>query len=269
LILDFLSFYLKAKTVYKVPSPFLYHFFTEVLDDDRDFYVFSDLQLLRQRLSKDKRRLLIEDLGAGSRKTKTKNPKLKDILANAVSPQWQLEWLFKICETYQPKYILELGSSLGLSTIALGSANQSAKLISIEGSEALHEIAQLNINEFGLKNCELRCGSFDQVLPEALSALGRVDLAFLDGNHKKTPTVQYFEQILPYCHDQTILILDDIYWSEEMKEAWKLLQSRSEVSLSIDLFYFGLLFFSPDFKEKMHEQLIPKKWKPFQWGFFP
>ena len=95
-------------------------------------------------------------------------------------------------------------------------------------------------------------GDFQQTLPAFLSTVKQIDLAFIDGNHRKAPTLEYFSKLLSLSTPSTVLIFDDIHWSAEMEEAWFAIQQHSAVTLTIDLFFIGLVFINPDFKVKQH-----------------
>jgi predicted O-methyltransferase YrrM len=101
-----------------------------------------------------------------------------------------------------------------------------------------------------LNNTILLQGDFAKTLPVLLESLQQIDLAFVDGNHRKVPTLQYFEQLLPKTTASSILIFDDIHWSAEMEEAWESIKAHPAVTLTIDLFFIGLVFVNPDFKVK-------------------
>ena len=103
-----------------------------------------------------------------------------------------------------------------------------------------------------LNNIEIIEGNFDQTLASALKKMPQVDLAFVDGNHRREPTERYFGQLLPAVKNESILIFDDIHWSGEMEQAWDTIIQNPVVSCSIDLFFAGILFFRQEFKEKQH-----------------
>ena len=67
------------------------------------------------------------------------------------------------------------------------------------------------------------------------------DIIFIDGNHKKDPTIQYFSELQPWLSSKAIIIFDDINWNSEMQEAWHIVKSYKNVTYSIDMFKFGLL----------------------------
>ncbi len=101
-----------------------------------------------------------------------------------------------------------------------------------------------------MKNIEAVIGNFDETLQPTLSAIENVDLAFIDGNHRYEPTIKYFEKILPKLKENSIVVFDDIHWSKEMEQAWNEIIQHNAVTLSIDLFFIGIVFFRKDFKEK-------------------
>jgi len=265
----FIKYYLRADTKYRIHSPFVFKLLKDVIEDDRYYYAFDVLNTLRARLLQKNELIEVLDLGAGSRKGQGNKRKISEIAKTSVSPNWQCQFLFRLANQLQPQRVLELGSSLGLSSLALRFGSPaSAKLMTLEGSPEIARLAAENFSLLGASNLELIEGPFEKTLPEALKKLEKIDMAFIDGHHLKEPTLLYFEQILPFLNKNAVLVFDDIYWSDEMAEAWLTLKQHPSVILSIDLFWCGLLFFSPDFKEKQHFTLIPSNYKPWQLGFW-
>lgn len=158
--------------------------------------------------------------------------------------------MYRMAKHYQCKNILELGTSLGITTAYLASADPEATVITMEGADAVADIAQRNFNEVGLKNIEIVRGNFDETLRGVLQKMPAIDLAFIDGNHQQEPTERYFEQLLPHIHNNTLLIFDDIHWSSGMEAAWKNIIAQESVVCDIDLFYIGIVSFRKEFKEK-------------------
>ena len=151
---------------------------------------------------------------------------------------------------YGPKQIIELGTSLGITTAYLASANPAAKVTTFEGSNAIAKIAGHNHQLLGLTNVDLIEGNFDEQLPLWLAQNKSVDFAFIDGNHAFKPTMAYFEALLDVVEDHSILVFDDIHWSKEMEGAWAQISAHSRVTLSIDLFFIGIVFFRKEFAQK-------------------
>jgi predicted O-methyltransferase YrrM len=194
----------------------------------------------------------VEDFGAGSAISKTNERSIASIARHAAKSKKMAQLLFRIVNFYQPQTILELGTSLGISTAYMAMANPQARIITAEGSAAIAAQAKRNFQSLQCNNIQQVTGNFDDTLPELLSANPQLDLAFIDGNHRYEPTVRYFNQLLPHLHANSILIFDDIHWSAGMEQAWEAVKENQSVMLSIDLFFIGLVFFSDQFKVKQH-----------------
>ena len=249
-------------------SPFVFDFINKILEDKRNYYAFTSVESLRKLLKQDNRKLKINDLGAGSLKIKGNQRSVESIANTSLSSPLSCKILFKIVNHFKPTTILELGTSLGISTLYQHFAAINAKLITLEGSEEIASQALKNFERLEVNSIELIKGNFDETLPIALKKLEQLDYVFLDGNHRKAPTLSYFEQCLAYAHEKSVFVVDDIHWSKEMSEAWEEIKEHSKVTLTIDLFFFGLVFFRKENKVKEHFKLIKASWKPWEMGFF-
>ena len=235
-----------------VHSPFVFEFITKVLNDKRHFDAYDQVEALRRQLLADKTELEVEDFGAGSAISNTSRRTVSRIAKHAAKSKKFSQLLFRIVHYYRPDTVLELGTSLGISTAYMALANPVARVITGEGSEAIAQQAVINFQELSLQRIELVPGNFDNTLPAILKRLPSVELAFIDGNHRLEPTLRYFEQLLPHITDHTIIILDDIHWSSGMEQAWQQVKDHPAVTLTIDLFFIGLVCFRKDFKVKQH-----------------
>ena len=300
IVLRFVRFYVRAKTKFNVHSPFVFQFVEEVLEDERQFYVFRDAEILRGELLDSKDEIEVEDFGAGSHIVGLiKKRKISAIAQSALSPAFQCAWLFRIAQLIKPLTVIELGTSLGISTLYLTEGSpRAAKILTLEGSSTIAAAARRNFDwyydtflkiglqrhnpeildfkyyeknvqtDFEKNKIQIIVGQFNETLQTALNQLVKLDLAFIDGNHRREPTLDYFQKCLPYVHEGTVLIFDDIHWSKDMESAWHDIQQHPSVRLTIDLFWCGVVFFRNENKEKEHFSLIQAKWKPFSWGFW-
>ena len=233
-----------------IHSPFVYDFVRNVLNDRRDYPAYARVESLRQELLRDRTLLEIEDLGAGSALQATRRRSVADLARHAAKSRRLGQLLFRIARYYQPRSILELGTSLGLSTAYFALANEEARVLTIEGAGSVAAVAEKNFRALDLKNVEGAVGNFDDVLPDALDRLGAPELVFVDGNHRLDPTLYYFDWLINRSSPSSILIFDDIHWSTEMEEAWKTIREDPRVMLTIDLFFFGLVITRDSFKIK-------------------
>jgi len=267
LFFRFLKFYLKAKTRFNVHSPFVFDFTEAVLEDDRWFYAFSEVEKLRDFLKTDQTKIAVTDFGAGSQVTPGKERSLSSLAKYSAKPPLACQYLFKIVDHFKPRTMLELGTSLAISTAYQANAARNARLLTIEGCPNVAIYAKKNLDILQVKNVEQLLGQFDVKLPEALQSMGKLDYLFVDGNHRKEPTLQYFEKCLEHAHDRSVFIFDDIHWSNGMEEAWTTIQQHPSVTLTIDLFFFGIVLFRKENQVKEHFKLVPWIWKPWRIGF--
>lgn len=233
---------LTAKTQYYIHSPFLYEICKDVIYDKRVYYAFERIEKLRQELLESTTTISVTDFGAGSRMMPTRDRRVSDIARYAAATSRKGQLLFKLVNYFQPKYMLEIGSSLGISTAYQASAHIFGHVVALEGCPQTATIARQNWQQLNLSHIELVEGDFGQTLPQALQALPQLDYVFIDGNHRKQPTLDYFEQCLARSHEQTVLVLDDIHWSVEMEEAWQAIQQHSQVRVTLDLYDLGIVF---------------------------
>lgn len=250
----YIKYYLSASSGkgHGVHSPFVFDFITNVLRDKKEYDDYAAIEQQRKQLLQNDTVIEVEDFGAGSTVLKSNKRVVKNIAASSLKPKMFAQLLFRVTQYYKPATILELGTSLGITTAYLASGNKSAKVYTCEGSSAIASLAKDSFTTLQIKNIELIEGDFAETLMPLLNRAGHFDLAFIDGNHRKDPTIDYFTTLLNFSGASTILIFDDIHWSKEMEAAWEQIKSHPSVTLTIDLFFIGLVFVNPDFKVKQH-----------------
>lgn len=233
-------------------SPFVFDFILNVLNNKSNYVAPEEVESLRQQLLRDNATINVEDFGAGSRTSKTAQRKINAIAKSALKPKKFGQLFYRLVKHYQPKTILELGTSFGITTAYMALANPDASIITIEGSSTIAAIAKNNFQKSGIRNIHQIVGNFDNELPTLIHQISTVDLAYIDGNHLYDPTINYFHQLVNKSASETILIFDDIHWSEEMERAWKYIQEHKAVRTTIDLFFIGVVLLREDFKEQQH-----------------
>ncbi|HEX2534959.1 MAG TPA: class I SAM-dependent methyltransferase [Chitinophagaceae bacterium] len=252
--LRYLGYYLKAANGkgHGTHSPFVFNFILDVLNNRPGYVPPPAIEELRRSLLADQTLLPVEDHGAGSRAGAARNRSVKKLASVAVKPPKWGQLLYRLVRRYQPGTILELGTSLGVTTSYLAAGHPGAQVITVEGSPAIAARASENFRSLGLTNIQAVTGTFDAVLPDLLQQFPSVDLAYLDGNHRLEPTLKYFGQLLPAVHNDSIFVFDDIHWSRGMETAWNTIRQHPQVGCTIDLFFLGMVFFRKEFREKQH-----------------
>lgn len=240
---DYLVFRLFALSRFSIHSPFLFELVNDVFRDKRDFYAFDDIERIREELLLDSRNISENHFGESS-KTLSQHSRIVSDVARVTSiPDRYGKLLFRLVSHLRPANILEMGTGLGVSALYLAAAESSAPFITLEGSPSLSKIAQEQFSKLLLKNVKILEGDFSSTLPKAIQQLGKVHFVFIDGDHRKEALINYIQQLLPYLAKDATIVVDDIYWSKEMKAAWKEIICLPQVTLSINLFRMGILFF--------------------------
>lgn len=256
LIKQFIRHWLKAKrNGHGVHSPFVYSLVENVFSNNFHFYAFNDLNKTRKQLQLNDAEFEITDLGAGSKKFRSNKRKISEIAKHGISSRKQSEIYFKLINYLKSEIIIELGTSIGLNTLYLKAAAPNGKLFTLEGSTALCSFAKRLFEEKNLNGIEVVEGNFKDTLLLLLKRIETFDVLYIDGDHTYDSTKLYFEMALQKKHSNSVIIFDDIYWSEDMTKCWDEIKDHAEVKMSIDCFYFGMVFFKDEFKQKEHFKL--------------
>ena len=240
---DFVLHRLRAKTRHGTHSPFVYRLVDKVIYDFNPKKVYDSVENQRRELLSDSRMINVTDLGAGSHVNNNRQKRVRDIAKNALKPPKLAQLLYRLVADLKPTNMIELGTCLGTTSIYLKKAAPDAQLYTLEGCPETAAIATEVFQKAGLKEIHQVIGNFDETLQGMIAKLDKLDFVFVDGNHQKEATLHYFGWCLPKVHDDTLLIFDDIYWSEGMKEAWAEIKAHPQVTVTIDLFWIGLVYF--------------------------
>ena len=247
---QYLGYFLTAVDQYSLHSPFIFQFYTNIIQDRRRFYAFDEIEAIRSSLIHDPRLIEVRDLGTGSRKKVNKKRRVADIARNSLSKADFSRLLFRMVLAYKPRNILELGTSLGINASYLAKADSRITVTTLEGCPEISRIAQDNFHQLKLPNIHIITDNIDESLPLIVDKTDYLDFVYFDANHSLEATFRYFEQCLKKTSETSIFIFDDIHLSREMHTAWNLIKENPAVSISIDLFDAGILFFRQGLKKE-------------------
>jgi len=250
MILKYLKYFFTAKRRgYGVHSPFAYQLAIKMSKDKKKIIKYTKIENLRKSLLKSKEQIEVSDFGAGSKKMLDNKRRVSQIVKYSATPPKYGRFLSILVNLFLPKTILEIGTSAGIGTLYLSSGNPSAKVYTLEGCPQTAKIAENNFSNFS-KNIEIIVGEFDKTLLATLNKIGKLDFVFIDGNHRKEATIKYFEAILPFCNNDTVIVFDDISWTSEMQEAWHEIKQHEKTKLAINIFKMGVIFLRKEFHNK-------------------
>ncbi|MCF6360567.1 MAG: class I SAM-dependent methyltransferase [Cyclobacteriaceae bacterium] len=245
-LISYVNHWLNEVNSHSLQAPFIYNFFTKYIQRDFNKGLFESIEQTRRKLLDEDYLVATVNYGAISIvHPDSQQTKVSTIAKNGLTPAKVSRLLARLIEFNDAKNIIELGTSFGLNTLYLAQKENSS-VVTFEGSEDIANVALTNFEHHQKNNIELVLGNIDKTLPTFLDARIRIDFAYIDANHKYKPTIEYFESIIKRMHKGSILVLDDIYWSKEMTQAWNEIKAHPEVTHSIDLFSVGIVFFQPD-----------------------
>lgn len=258
-----------AETIYDIHAPLAFAFAGEVVEDRRHFYAHDAIARLRARYAADATAVELHDAGAGSRVGSGTRRRIRDIAATSGTPERFGRYLTSLVDWRGAGRVLELGANLGIGSCCLAAGMpRDGRLVTIDADAHLAAYAKTALRDtVPHARAEVVVGTFAERLPAALASLGRVDVAFVDGHHAEAPTMDYYRLIQERCHGGSVIILDDVHWSPGMEAAWRWIRARPEVTLSFDLYRWGVVFFDTAIRTPQHHELLPWRWKPWHMGF--
>ncbi|HCQ13626.1 O-methyltransferase [Flavobacterium sp.] len=253
IIKSYLNFLWNSKNQHGVHSPFVYSLVTKCFYDKKKYPEYSILKNYRNSLLENKNTIEVTDFGAGSRVFKSNTRPINQIAKNAGISSKRAELLFRIVNYFQPDNILEIGTSLGLATSALSLGSKNTKVITLEGCPNTINQCQLQLQKFNINNVESINTKFEDYLKTYNLQPTTYDLIYFDGNHSKKATLEYFELLIPTITNDSVWIFDDIHWSKDMEEAWGIIKNHPKVTVTIDTFQWGIVFFR---SEQLKEHFV-------------
>jgi predicted O-methyltransferase YrrM len=236
---------------FNVHSPFVYNFINNVICGQHKFYVFDKIENLRESLKTNKQTVYTVDYGTQKDGVRSVSSISKTSLK---SPKYG-QLFYRIIRNTESLNVLELGTSLGVTTSYLAAGSDSIKCISLEGSPEIAKIARQNIHSLDIKNVDIVVGNIDNTLQDVVEKFEKLDFVFFDANHRSKAVMNYFEIILDKIHQNTVLIVDDIYWSNDMERAWRDIKNHPKVASTIDLYSIGIVFFNTNLNKQHYKVL--------------
>ncbi len=240
-ILAYIKFFFRSTNQHGVHSPFIFNFVTKCLYDSEKYPAYNKLKEYRNHLKSSNTVLEITDLGEGSRMLNSKKRSVRKMINASSSTERESKLLFRITQYFNFKSVLELGTSLGMGTYAIALGNTNSEISTIEGCPNTSDYAKSKFQDLNIQNTTFTKGDFTAIIPTLENQ--KFDFIFFDGHHNQLATIQYFESLLSKVHNETVFVFDDIYWSKGMTEAWQYIIAHNAVTVTVDCFHLGFVFF--------------------------
>ena len=254
-----------------VHSPYLFEWVRMVMSDKNTYYFWDEIEEIRREMLEDTRELEFVDYGSG--KVKGENGKVKtarrvkDIAKGSLAKRRYAQMLARLVNWLggngkvksengkEGLVVVELGTSLGVTTAYLAAMDSRNKVVTYEGCPAVAEVARANWEKLGLSNIACVVG---EITANSLQLTGGsgIDVAFIDANHTCEATLTYFNALASRVHEKSVVVVDDIHYNEDMEKAWKAICADERVTTTMDLYRMGLVFFDKHYWRKHYKMRI-------------
>lgn len=241
----FLRFSFLAGNKYSIHSPFLYQFYT-YLQENKNI-VASEVKKIRKLIKKHYCFYVAV----------TKNSNLASTIKKISINKKEAILLSLITKKVNPCLILELGTGFGTSAVFLAKFAPLAKIITVDIDDSRINFAKSLFNYMAINNVHIKNCLFEDYLNEIHNSNFLFDLIFIDGDHRGCQLIKYVDLMLKLVHENLVVVIHDIYWSNDMTKAWEKLIQLPQVTLSVDFFNFGLLFFNSKIFKQHHRLKFP------------
>lgn len=240
---DYFKFLVKSKNEHSLHSPFLFDFYTRVVKDKTQYGDYRTVEKLRKNLLQNNSCIEVSEYRTGAGSTAYNSHKIKDIAQKELIKPHLSQFIYRIIKYFGYKNIIDLGTFWGLTTVYEALAANNGKVISFERYPESIQIAKENFDKLKIKNIEIfNVNSWERFL-EKIQKTELIDFAFFDANHRYKLTIEYFKTCLEKANDDSCFMFSNIYDSDEMKQAWNEIKAHESVTISIDFFWVGIVFF--------------------------
>ena len=256
-----------------VHSPYLFEWVRMVMMDKNAYYIWGEIERCREKMLRDERELEFVDYGSGKLKGENgERRRVCDIARRSLAKRKYAQMLSRLVNwlgashslengsgtAYSLEFrgltIVELGTSLGVTTAYMAAMDSRNRVVTFEGCEAVANIAKENWKALNINNIECRIGKID--VEQLARDIEHLDVAFIDANHTYVSTCEYFDVLAGKVREKSVIVVDDIHYSEEMEKAWKAICADERVTSTIDLYQMGLVFFDKHYWRRNYKMRL-------------
>tara|TARA_B110000091_G_scaffold204168_1_gene238529 strand:- start:585 stop:1127 length:543 start_codon:yes stop_codon:yes gene_type:complete len=157
----------------------------------------------------------------------------QEIKKNALLGFKKPKLILKVIDYFKPTNTLEIGNSLGLVASVIKISQPNATDTTIANTSETADFAENLFSKNQVKATNNK----------------PFDLVFFNSTGKAT--LSCFESCLSSVHNETFFIFKDLYSSKEMRTTWAKIKQHPEVTVTVDVFYYGFVFIRKE-QQKEH-----------------
>lgn len=239
--------FVRYRRGFGVHSPFVFNLITKVIEEKCLYYSFYDIELVRRQFFFRQELIAYPD---SRQKGLFRQCTVGGIVRREGIRPAHGALLFRLANYFKPQHILQVGASVGLSTLYLTSYAKGLKCIVLENVPAFADIARQVFDKAGCTSVELRVGAYKALLPAALEEMKRPDFIFFNALEDETDAAELFNQCLAHVHNDTVCVCAGIQTTPRMRAFWKTVCGLPEVTVTLDLYSVGIILFN----KKLHKR---------------
>jgi len=228
---------------YGIHSPFVFDLITNVVEQRLPFYAYKDIDLIRLHLRLHNQSIIYKE----------KQYSIKKYLQKQAITKKEGELLFRLSNHYKLHSIVSVGSSMGFTPLYLTGYSSKSQCITLEQEQDIAAIAQKSISKSSCSLIQIMQGAYQSLLPEALSKLQQIDCIYISKEITTEELMKIYQDILPFLHDKSIVIISGIHASSQKRNLWKQICKDPKITVSVDLYKLGLIFFRPKLHKRMYK----------------
>lgn len=236
-----------------VHSPFVFNLITKVIEESCPYYVFYDIEMERRKLLHRMEQITYPDR---RQKNKLKTRPLCQVALREAISHKQGMLLFRLANYFRSKHIIQLGPAMGISTLYLTSYASGLKCIAIEHVPGFARVASEVLVRAGRNPVDLRVGAYRELFPKALVDMEKVDFVFFNTLYEQQHNLYLYEEAVKYVHPATVFVFEGIRQTRQMRNFWKEICGRPEVTVTMDLYSMGLVFFDPKLYKRNYKTYL-------------
>lgn len=244
---SFLQHYFSSKSRHGVHSPFVFDLIDQCLYQqggvDRKNFKSTKAQLIQNH-----QQLIGYDYGSEIHNDQIVY-KVSELAKGSTLRKFEVDLLLRLSKYHQSNAFLELGTNIGLTALSLAKTNGQLNVTTVEGNSSICEFAKSLFEANSALNIKSINSTFSDYLANANET--SFDMIFIDGDHKEKPTLENYQKCKSLLKGNGPIILHDIYWSKGMRNAWRKIISDPDATVTVDLYFFGLVYFRKG-QEKQH-----------------
>jgi predicted O-methyltransferase YrrM len=247
-IAQFISHWIGANSRHGTHSPFVYQLIESCI------YLRNpkpSKQICRHFLDLRHSNQIVNGVDHGNSNSCEKKLSIADLANRSAARDFESELLMRLVSYHGSENVLELGANLGKSTVFMAHVNLKARVTAVEGNKGLADFCEDGIQSLGCTNVDVVNSTFDAFFQ---TNQNRFDLIFIDGDHREEPTLKNYQAAKQTIRGEGPIVLHDIYWSKGMTSAWGKIKADDDATVTIDLFFFGLVYFRAN-QRKEHFQI--------------